>query len=105
MDIKGTEGLSEQDINRMLQNGARFVVYKYCISIVVMTFQRSSDIHFIPPGESSVTKGLPYVLLSLVLGWWGIPWGPVHTIGSLYTNLSGGKDVTNEVTMAVLGVQ
>ena len=44
--------------------------------------------------ESAVVKGLPYTLLSLVAGWWGIPWGPIFTIGALYNNLKGGKDVT-----------
>jgi hypothetical protein len=36
-------------------------------------------------------------LPSLVAGWWGIPWGPTFTIGALYNNLRGGKDVTAEV--------
>lgn len=85
-------------------HGARFVIYQYCISIVFMTFRQSSDIHFIRPGESAIRKGMGYTILSAVVGWWGIPWGPVYTIGALYKNLRGGMNVTNEVTMAVSGI-
>ncbi len=81
--IVGVEGISGSELNMYLQSGGKFVVYQYCISILIMTFRRSSDIFFIRPGESAVTKGLPYTLLSLVLGWWGIPWGPIHTVGAL----------------------
>jgi hypothetical protein len=36
-------------------------------------------------------------LITLGLGWWGIPWGPIYSIGSLFSNLTGGKDMTKEV--------
>jgi hypothetical protein len=97
MAIKNLEGLSTDDINRELSHGAKFVVYHYSISIIVMTFRRSSDIYFVKAGENATLKGIPYTLISLLLGWWGIPWGPIYTIGSLYTNLSGGKNVTQEI--------
>lgn len=101
MAIKNMEGLTTDQINRELAQGAKFVIYHYTISIVVMTFRRSSDIYFVRAGEGGVGKGLPYVLLSLVLGWWGIPWGPIYTIQSLYYNLGGGKDVTQDVLASV----
>lgn len=97
MAIKNLEGLSTDDINRELSHGAKFVVYHYSISIIVMTFRRSSDIYFVKAGENATLKGIPYTLISLFLGWWGIPWGPIYTIGSLYTNLCGGKNVTQEI--------
>lgn len=96
-EIKGIEGMSLADINDEIQKGGKFVSYTYCISIIVMTFKRGSDIYFIRSHESAVAKGLPYTLLSLVMGWWGIPWGPIYTIGALVTNLGGGKDLTKEI--------
>lgn len=84
-------------VNQEVENGAKFIHYQYCISILVLTFKRSSDIYFVRPGESFFSVGLGFTLLSLVLGWWGIPWGPIYTIGAVFTNLSGGKDVTREV--------
>ena len=76
---------------------SNFVYYQYAISIVVMTFRRGSDIFYIPPGQSRLGKGLPYSLITLLLGWWGFPWGPIYSIGSIYTNFGGGKIVTSEI--------
>jgi hypothetical protein len=95
--IKNIEGLTVAELNNELSRGGKFVIFQYCVSIVVMTFRRSSDIYFVRAGESTIKHSIGYTLLTLLLGWWGIPWGPIYTIGSLYTNLSGGKDVTREV--------
>lgn len=97
MGIKGVEGLTIEQLNEELQMGGRFVVYQYCVSILIMTFKRGSGVYFIRNGESAFVKGLGYTLVSLIFGWWGIPWGPIYTIGSIVTNCAGGKDVTQEV--------
>src|SRR5439155_16683285 len=47
---------------------AKFVLFQYCISIVILTFRRPSDIYFLRQGENCVVKGLPFTLLSLVGG-------------------------------------
>ena len=94
MKIAGIEGMSRDQLQFEIQQGGKLVCYQYCISIVVMSFRRSSDVYFIRAGESAVKKGLPWTLLTLVAGWWGIPWGPIFSIQSLVTNLQGGKDVT-----------
>jgi hypothetical protein len=99
MAIVGLGNMSIDELNSELQRGAKFVIYYYCISLVVITFRRGSDIHFIRSGESRVSKGWPWTLLTIVLGWWGIPFGPIFSIQSLYVNLRGGKDVTNEVVI------
>lgn len=96
-EIKGIEGLGLNEINEEIQRGGKFVSYTYCISIILMTFKRPSDIFFIKSSESAFTKGLPYTLVSLVLGWWGIPWGPIYTLGAIFSNTGGGKDITQEV--------
>jgi hypothetical protein len=74
--IRGIEGMSADQLNFELQHGARFVVFNYCVSVLVMTFRRASDIYLLKPDESAVGKGLPFTLISLLLGWWGIPWDP-----------------------------
>lgn len=93
----GVEGLTIAEAQSEIDGGARFVIYDYCISALIMTFRRSSDIYFVKSGENRVVKGLPYTLLSFFFGWWGFPWGLIYTPTVLYTNLSGGRDVTNEV--------
>jgi hypothetical protein len=102
MTIKNLEGLTTDQMNRELAHGGKFVIFQFTISVIVMTFRRSSDIYFIRAGENGAIKGLPFTLLSLVFGWWGIPWGPIYTIGSLYKNLSGGKDVTQEILSSMV---
>jgi hypothetical protein len=95
--IRGIEGMKHGELDFELQRGAKFVLFQYCISLVVITFRRSSEIYFLRQGENAVVKGLPFTLLSLVAGWWGIPWGPIYTIQSVYNNSLGGKDVTQAV--------
>jgi hypothetical protein len=101
MKINGLDGLTINDINRELERGGKFVVYHYCVSIVVATFRRSSEIYFIPAGHSGFSKGFIFTLISFVFGWWGIPWGPIYTIGCIGTNLFGGKNVTSELVKSL----
>jgi len=103
MKIKNVEGLTADEIKSELANGAKFVIFQYTISIIVMTFKRSSDIYFVKSSEKAVVKGLPYTLLTFLLGWWGIPWGPIYTIQTLGRNLSGGRDVTAHVMPSLIG--
>lgn len=77
-------------------NGGKYVVFYYTISIVARTFKRPSKVFYIAPNESPITKGYPYLLISLLFGWWGIPWGPIYTIQSIYKAFVG-EDVTNKV--------
>src|SRR5512140_3406282 len=97
MAIVGIEGMSDAQLREEVARGGRFVVYHYTISILVMTFRRGSAVHFIRAGESAVGKGLLYSLITFLFGWWGIPWGPIYSIGSLATNFGGGKDVTQQL--------
>jgi hypothetical protein len=95
--IRGIENMKHGELEFELQRGAKFVLFQYCISIVILTFRRPSDIYFLRQGKNAAVKGLPFTLLSLVAGWWGIPWGPIYTIQSVYNNSRGGKDVTQAV--------
>jgi hypothetical protein len=101
MKIQGIEGRSSDQLRFEFQRGAKLVCYHYCVSIVVMTFRRASDAYYIPAGENAVAKGLPWTLLTLVLGWWGIPWGPIFTVQSLVVNFKGGKDLTADLSAAM----
>ena len=94
--IKGLDNMSNADIKRELENGAQFVMFTYAISLLVITFRRSSDIYFVKNSDVKISRGWPFLMISLVLGWWGIPWGPIYTIQSMYHAFAG-KDVTGEV--------
>lgn len=103
MKIVGVEGLSVHQLRDEVSRGGRFVVYGYCVSLLILTFKRSSDITFVRAGQSPVVAGLGWTFLSFFLGWWGFPWGFIYTPMVLIQNLGGGTDVTAQV-MAELEV-
>ncbi|VVB75719.1 Uncharacterised protein [Candidatus Tiddalikarchaeum anstoanum] len=87
--IIGIEGLSSDEVRAEVAKGGRFVIFHYCISVIILTFNRSSNVYFIKPGESAFVTGLPYTLLTLLLGWWGFPFGPIFSVWDLVRNLNG----------------
>jgi len=97
MKINGIQNLTVQDIQDEVNAGAKFVIYSYCVSIIVLSFKRGTDIYFVKHNESRFAKSLPWFFISLLFGWWGLPWGIIYTIGCLSACIGGGKDVTNEV--------
>lgn len=99
--ISGIEGMSADQLRFELERGGRFVLFQYCVSLLVITFKRQSPIYFIRAGENPFGKGIGFTLLTLVAGWWGIPWGPIYSVQSIYLNFSGGKDVTKEIAVAL----
>ena len=88
--------MTVDELNRELSSGGKFVIFTYALSFLVLTLKRPSKIFFIKKDESAIIHGWPYLLISLFLGWWGIPWGPIYTIQSIYYAFCG-KDVTQEV--------
>ncbi len=85
------------DVEQAILHGGRFVLYQYCVSVLVMTFKRASSPVFLRGDQDGLGPALQYSLISLVAGWWGIPWGPIWTIASLVNNTRGGTDVTQAV--------
>lgn len=101
MSIAGLGDISLKELNKELKKGAQFVIFEYTISVIFMTFKRGSGIHFVRAGEGTLLKSFPYTLITLFLGWWGIPWGPIYSVGTMYNNMRGGIDVTSEVAASI----
>ena len=97
MVIKGVEGLSVGEVQDQVRQGGKFLRFGYCMSFLVITLKRSSEITFVRPGQSAFAAHLPYTVLSLLLGWWGFPWGFIYTPMVLIQNLAGGEDLTQQV--------
>jgi hypothetical protein len=74
--------------------GDRVVRFEYCISFVFLTWRRESEEIALRDGQSAAIASLPYCLISLFLGWWGIPWGVFLTPICIWRNLKGGRPVT-----------
>ena len=96
-----TAGMTAQQVEDEINRGARFIVYQWAISVVIMSFKRNTGVIYVKPGESPAVRSLPYTLISFFLGWWGIPWGFIYTPQVIYKNLNGGTDVTPFVLQAV----
>ena len=95
--LQGLQGVSRTELEKELAAGGRFVFYEYCISLLICTLRRPSDVVFLRAGEWGWVRGIPFTLLSLAFGWWGVPWGVIYTPLTLVTNFSGGCDVTADV--------
>lgn len=89
------EDYSAEEIREEIERGARIVAYVYCVSFLVVTFKRATRPYLIKGGHGRLGPGLPWALLTLLLGWWGFPWGLVYTPMALWQTLRGGVDLTD----------
>jgi hypothetical protein len=97
MHLPNLNNLTVSEVEAALAGGGRLVFYEYCISCVILTLRRPSNLYLLKPGEKGFVHGIPFALTSLLLGWWGLPWGLIYTPLVLLTDLGGGRDVTDEI--------
>jgi hypothetical protein len=102
MTIIGAGQLSEEEIALKLTEGYRLVSYEYCLSFIVVTLKRPTSLYLLPPNDSDFGNRTLFSCLSFFIGWWGIPWGPIYTISTIYRNLSGGHDHSQTLIDRVL---
>ena len=97
LGVNGVGGMTIAEVKAAVAGGAKFVVFPYAESWIVVSFRRATKPTFIRAGTSGAgAKAVP-ILHSLLFGWWGFPWGPIFTIGTIAQTLRGGTDVTAEV--------
>lgn len=78
--------------------------FEACLSFMIFSTKIPSsflirDFHF------TFLVSLFYTAISLIFGWWGLPWGPINTIQVIYRNIRGGnkstvKDLINYLNSA-----
>ena len=90
--------LEPDDLRRAFRAGARCVRYDYAVSCVVLTMQFQSKVHLVRSSDGLYGRGIPYMFVSLLLGPWALPWGPLVTMQSIWDNFRGGHDVTQEIS-------
>lgn len=77
-------GMTSSELEFEINRGGRFVIFQYCISVLVITFKRPTSVKFIKAGGSAAAKSLPYTILSLLLGMVGNSMGIyLHPTGHL----------------------
>lgn len=87
---------TDEELRDEIERGGRLVVFPYCVSLILVTLRRNSRPYVIPAGQGGFVLSLPWALISLLLGWWGIPWGLIYTPIALWQTLGGGVDLTDE---------
>jgi hypothetical protein len=103
MRIKNIQGLTAADLRDQVTSGGRFVYFAYTVSLFIVTFRDTSGVYLIRSGENTIGKSFGFTIVTLLTGWWGIPFGPKFTWQAIRTNFKGGKDVTDEVMDVVNG--
>lgn len=66
----------------------RYVVYRQVISFVLATTR--TPVHGLYCSACARAKAFKASAISAAAGWWGIPWGPIYTIGAILKNAFGG---------------
>lgn len=92
MKTNNTEGLTMFEINVLVQQGGRFVMFPYLSGLVKKML--ASNIYFVRPEETSFKYALKHFFLNFNFSLHVFPYGPIYMIKSLYFLLRGGKDYT-----------
>jgi hypothetical protein len=101
MVIRGIEQMTLGDLVEQVRLGGRFVVFHWCAGLLVTTVQRPSEIRFLRAGASAGRGGWR-TLVTMLAGWWAVPFGPGATFACLRENLAGGRDITAIVLQRLL---
>ncbi|MBN9516956.1 hypothetical protein J0H58_00325 [bacterium] len=80
--------ISEQTADQ--RPARRRVRFELCASFILATLRWHSAPRDTDSPWHRVWVGLPYTFACLVIGPWGLPWGPVWTAVAVWTNLTGG---------------
>jgi hypothetical protein len=95
--IRGAEGLTPAGLLARLNGGSRCVQFELCVSVLLASFRVQSPVYLTNGPQDRYVLAICFSLLSLALGPWGVPWGPILTAEAVWANLSGSGDVTAQV--------
>lgn len=66
----------------------------FCCSVLVITFMRPSAI--CTEERSAIIRAI-CIIMTVLGGWWGIPWGPVRSVQSIVKTISPAKFTVSEL--------
>ena len=96
LEAHRTEINSQQPVlyeNMQINAQSPVTQYEFCISLLLVSLRLPSR-YILTEHESSIGIMVVGTVASLLLGWWGIPWGPIYTVAVLAKNLHGGHKTT-----------
>ena len=92
MKTKNIDGLSVFEINMLVQQGGRFVMFPNLMSQL-----KSSTIYFVRPDEKIFKYALRHFFKNILHSWRNFPLRPFHISKSLFYMAIGGKDYTQNI--------
>lgn len=96
MKTNNIEGLTMFEINVLIQQGGKFIIFPFIISEMVKRI-KESNVYFIRPNESTFKYALKHFFLNLSLSWHIFPYAPIYIMKSLFYLMKGGKDYTENI--------
>ncbi|PBJ12233.1 hypothetical protein [Flavobacterium sp. ACN6] len=93
MKTNNIEGLTMFEINVLVQQGGRFIIFPNTISKLMKKF-KASNVYFIRPEENTFKYALKHFFRNLSAGWRIFPYGPIYVVKSFYYLIKGGRDYT-----------
>jgi hypothetical protein len=83
----------------------RLTLMHYVFSLLIITYRKGAS--GIWCEKCRIFQSAKWTFVSGLLGWWGIPWGPIYTLHALIMNGKGGSQpaAQNAAILRVLGYQ
>ncbi|MEN2487577.1 hypothetical protein AAYQ05_07230 [Flavobacterium sp. B11] len=96
MKTNNTEGLTLFEINVLIQQGGKFIMFPFIIAEMVKKI-KEPNIYFIRPNEGTLKYALRHFYLNLSLSCRNFPYAPIYVVKSFFYLIKGGKDYTETI--------
>lgn len=96
IDVRAFGRMSETEFHRSIADGDRYVIFYWTLSAIFISVTRHTRVYRCRGRKGSILKGLPFLIVCLLFGWWSIP-GGLWNFRSVYWNMIGGQDVSAPV--------
>jgi|VirMetMinimDraft_7_1064189.scaffolds.fasta_scaffold133173_1 hypothetical protein len=97
--LANTKSIEVSEIKKQLALGAKFVVFRYQISFIAISFERYSPVYLIQNKAELKKLQHKYNQKTMLLGPWSFPWGPFESYSAIKVNNAGGLDVTKDIIL------
>ncbi|MBF2073100.1 MAG: J domain-containing protein [Synechococcales cyanobacterium C42_A2020_086] len=80
----------------------RYVIFFQVTSFIILTIRTPIQGIFCP--KCAESKAIQSTMITWFLGWWGLPWGLIYSVSTIFQNLFGGSK-PDEVNARLLAYQ
>lgn len=77
----------------LITPGTTLTRYEVALSFLVVSFKVPSRLYIVGH-DATLLVATAFTVISLLLGWWGVPWGPIYTVRAVWSNVRGGATRT-----------